>query len=424
MENSKVNENGRTVKYLAGLFVFLGFMEILDTYTTMFPTMITSHLQNEFLPGLAKNVQDSEFSKALAIASIGMYLGIFTRLFADIWGRRIWLFLTALGMGLGALFISMSNSLTAFTFALMFMYIWFSSDTWAIYVAEEAPKERRGIFQNVVLMAGIIGAVLVTVARAVFITDTAQNWRAIAMFGVLGVVLALFVLKIDETAPYKELVRKRKQANLPKPNPFKTLLQPLLIRQYRNDLMPVLIIMFMVGFTHSVGAMIESLFSAHLGHAVVSKLIGVTIFWVLVGYGIIGLAMDKFGRRPVRIVSAVVGPIAGFILVFGLQEWGWTNFWVLGCIQGVTTVAGQGILLPNKIAGYESVPTEMRGTAASWMAFVRAIGNTAGLAATSYISLHLGLGWAVILITCTFVIAIPTVFFLGKETKGIDLREV
>ena len=134
--------------------------------------------------------------------------------------------------------------------------------------------------------------------------------------------------------------------------------------------------------------------------------------------------MDKFGRKPIKIISSIVGPIAVIFYILGLTVWGWTNILLLSALSGLVTMAGQGILLPNKIAGYESVSTEIRGATASWMAFVRAIGNTLGLLIATFLIENLSLGWATLIITCTYLITIPVTLLWGKETKGIDMREV
>ncbi len=87
-------------------------------------------------------------------------------------------------------------------------------------------------------------------------------------------------------------------------------------------------------------------------------------------------------------------------------------------------LAGQGILLPNKLAGYESVSTEIRGATASWMALIRAVGNTVGLFIGGLLINMWDLGIATLIITATYFVVIPVTLLWGKETKGIDMREV
>ncbi|MHA1855333.1 MAG: MFS transporter [Promethearchaeota archaeon] len=424
--NEKPKFLTRSKKYLFGLFIFLAFMEILDTYTTMTPVLIVSSVQKELYMGglgLTQQQADEAFAKTLAIASIGMYLGIFTRLFADITGRKIWLFITALGMGVGAFFVGMSNSVLTFTIGLFILYLFYSSDIWAIYVAEEAPKEKRGIYQNLVLIAGILGGVIGFIAMGIFITDEHQNWRMVMLIGGFGVILALFAFLLKETGPFQEINIKRKESGIPRVNPFKNLLK-VFKGEHGKNVLPILIIMFIVGFTQSIGTMGETLLARHLGHDATTVLMALTIVWILIAYIIVGIGMDKFGRKPIKIISSIIGPIAIVFYILGLTVWGWTNLLILGSLNGIVLMAGQGILLPNKIAGYESVPTEIRGATASWMAFVRAIGNTMGLLAAAVLIKYLSLGWATLIITCTFLITIPVTLLWGKETKGIDMREV
>ena len=425
-DDIKTKPKGRTKKYLLGLFIFLCFMEILDTYTTMSPMVIVSSVQQDlYMNGLGLTLEqaDAAFAKTLLIASIGMYVGIFARLFADITGRKIWLFITAFGMGLGAIIVGTSNSVAIFTVGLFILYVFYSSDIWAIYVAEEAPKKKRGIYQNLVLIAGLLAGVAGFILMGIFITDEHQNWRPLVLIGGFGIVLAFFVFLLDETAPFKEMEAKRKEAGAPRNNPFKNMMK-VFKGEYGKNILPVLIIMFIVGFTQSIGTMGETLLARHLGHESTTILLGLTLLWIFLAYLLVGLGMDKFGRKPIKIISSIVGPIAVIFYILGLTVWGWTNILLLSALSGLVTMAGQGILLPNKIAGYESVSTEIRGATASWMAFVRAIGNTLGLLIATFLIENLSLGWATLIITCTYLITIPVTLLWGKETKGIDMREV
>ncbi len=426
IEEKKSHKITRSKKYILGLFIFLCFMEILDTYTTVIPTLIVSSVQLElFIEGMGMNQSQADiaYTNVLLIASIGMYFGIFSRLFADLTGRKIWLVITALGMGLGSIIIGISRNIIVYTIGLFILYVFYSSDIWAIYVAEEAPARKRGKYQNLVLVAGLLAAVFAFVLMGIFITDEAQNWRPLAYIGGFGILVAIFALIIDETAPYKEMEAARKAAGKPKNNPFKNLIQPFK-GEYGKNLLPILIVMFVIGFTQSISTMTETLLARYLGHDATSLALMLMIVWILIAYLVIGWAMDKFGRKPIKLISSIIGPIAAVIYILGLTSWGWTNVLLLGSLNGIMGLAGQGILLPNKLAGYESVSTEIRGATASWMALIRAVGNTVGLFIGGLLINMWDLGIATLIITATYFVVIPVTLLWGKETKGIDMREV
>ncbi|MCP4760842.1 MAG: MFS transporter [archaeon] len=425
METKQIN-NGKTKKYFIYLIIFLCLMEILDTYTTVFPTLIGSELKITFFSGLSLNddQQNSFMQLAIGIAYFGMYLGIFTRVFADITGRRIWLILTAFGMGLGSLFIMLCSDIIQYAVALAFMNIWFSSDTWSIYVMEESPKEKRGSYLTWILLAGISGAIIVMVARGIYITEGSNNWQGVASWGMFGIILAFLGFKIKETGPYMELEEKRKKEGISKVDIIKTLKKPL-SEEYRKGLLPVLAIMFLIGFVQSVTSMAEILFTDHFEtnpNAYLLMMVFVMI-WSMLGNALIGPLMDKFGRKPLNIVFASLAPIFMFIYVFVLLS-GSSNLILMSNLSGISMTCVTGVLLTTKTTGYEVVPTEIRGAATSWMAFVRAVGGQLAIIISAGLTLLVTLGWSTAIITTFIVIAIPITVKYGRETKGIDLKDI
>ena len=114
--------------YLAYLVIFLSFVEIFDTYTTLYPNVIVSLVQDEYLSHEPQVIADSIMLIVTAIATLGMYFVIVNQFLADIVGRRIMLFVTVLGMGLASLFIALSADLPQYTMSLFFLYVFFSSD--------------------------------------------------------------------------------------------------------------------------------------------------------------------------------------------------------------------------------------------------------------------------------------------------------
>jgi len=426
MEENNEYRVFRSKIYFRYLIVILIFVEILDTYTTNYPNVIPSQVIAEFLADYPENMAQSIFALSIGIATIGMYLVILNQYFADKIGRKLLLAFTVFGMGFSSLLIFFSTNIIQYTIYLFMLYVFFSSDIWIIYINEECPAEKRGIWTNMVLVGGVIGAILLPIFRSIYITETHSYWRGMTFFAIfLGIPLGFIILfTLKETSKYQEIKADRGLINK-NSGSLKKNLRTLFNSSRRKEVIVILIISYISGLNYLFVALGESFISnsPNLDQDDINIIVLVMSISVVFGYIFTGYIADKYGRKPLFYAYSIVLPIGIMIAVFGSYSTEGALVYVcIGASLANVTFWGLGVVI--RLVILEIVPTESRGTGSGMKSLIGAFGITSGLLLSSIIILLYGLGFSFIFFSVLLWINIPLVAKFIKETKGIDLSEV
>ena len=428
MENNE-SKNGilRTKNYFIYMVITLMFVEITDTYSTLYPTAIPSKIIEEFLlPYHPLNVAESIMSLCISIATIGTYFVFLNQFLADKIGRKKMLAFTVFGMGFSSLLLLTSTSIIAYTAYLFLLYIFFSSDIWTIYINEEAPQEKRALWTNIVLMGGLFGAVLLTIFRAIFISETGSYWRGMTFASIfIGIPLSIIIiLTLKEPSKYLEMKEKKKLEQAPTRSILKDV-KSLFSISNRNGYIAILLSGFIISFNFVFGAFLEQFLttSPYITDDDATMIILIISLATFIGYLFTGIVADKYGRKRLFYTYALLYPISVIFVVIGRNlEVGAVI--VVSISAGVSYITGQCLTVLIRIVSLEIVPTEIRGMGTGVKSLIAALGATLGLLIGSIPILYFGLGTTFILFSLPYLIIIPLVYFNLKETKGIDLNTV
>jgi MFS family permease len=416
----------RSKSALMFMIVVLMFVEILDTYCTLYPTVIPSKVIAEFLSDYPLNVAHSIFAFCIAIASIGTYFVLLNQFLADRKGRKILLAITVFGMAASSLLLATSTNIIQYTIYLFMLYIFFSSDIWTIYISEECPPEKRGQWNAFVLMGGIGGALLLPIFRSIFITETSANWRGMTYFAIfLGIPLSLIILfTFKETQKFEEMkLRRTSGEEMPK---FRENMKILFKSARRKELVVILLVSLISGLNYVFFRLIEAYWasSGNISESEVNILIYFTAISVILGYLITGIAADKWGRKPLLYIYGILSPISIIIVVMGVNLSGIFLIIIVGTGAGIAYMSLQGIRIIARLLTVEITPTDARGTGSGLRSLIAAIGTTVGLFISSGLILFFGLGITFIIISLPHLLILPLTYLYLKETKGIDLSDV
>ena len=421
----KNTEFERSKSALLYMVIVLMFVEILDTYCTLYPTVIPSKVIAEFLSEFPENVANSTFAFCIAIASIGTYLVLLNQYLADRKGRKILLAITVFGMGFSSLLLATATNIIQYTIYLFMLYIFFSSDIWTIYISEECPPEKRGQWNAFVLMGGIGGALLLPFFRSIFITETAANWRGMTYFAIfLGIPLSILILlTFKETQKFEEMKAQRASGEeMPK---LKENLKFLFKSARRKELIVILIISLIAGLNYVFYRLVEVYWSSSgMSESAVNTVIYFAAISVILGYLITGIAADKWGRKPLLYIYGVLSPIAIIIVVLGINFSGVLLIIIVGVGIGLAYISLQGIRIVARLITVEITPTDARGTGSGLRSLIAAIGMTVGLFISSALIYFYGFAFTFIVISLPHLLILPLTYLYLKETKGIDLSEV
>lgn len=408
---------GKTGRYFLFLIIFLSIMEILDSYTTIFPQLIPSKVVEEF------QLEDFEYTRLVGWASLGMYFVLFIQFLADIWGRRIFLFITLLGMGIASVLMYFSNSPLMFTISLFFLYLFFSADIYTIFMAEESPKKQRSTYTNLIMVFGVLGSIATILFRMIYITDTSPigSWRGMTYFGFLAIPFAFFAFKTKETTAFQEFKIKRSSPDYKKEKMLKNFWKPFQ-SEHRVSFIIILLISFIIGLNEPIGSVGELLLSEYYSPEDGTLILMAASVFAIISYLVTGRASDKLGRRKIFIIYSAIFPFSIFLLSFGIKS----DIYIISLLSGlfglsIRTFISYGLLVQTRLLCIEFLPTKLRGIGTAWRSTIFAMGLTIGLFINSKLTELLGdIGLAFFLVSLLFFAIIPLAKKC-KETKGIDV---
>lgn len=365
----------------------------------------------------------------LAVFAVGFLMrplgGVVFGHVADRYGRKIVLVTTMLMMAGGSLAIAIMPTYQAvgawasIILVLVRMIQGFAhggeSATAYTYVAEIAPKHRRGLWGSVVFVA-IFGGSVLAYAVAGGVTSVmsddgvaAWGWRIPFVLGALLALAALYMRRnMDESKVFEQ-----GQGAVPAARS-----RPQVARA----------ILLMIALTSGITAAHYTWTSYVSTYAITEKGMNPdTAFWVTLAAQLIALltlplwgsVSDKIGRRPMMLIFAVLMIALSLPLNAMITADGWTL--LVASTTALVIVAIPGALLAAVLA--ENFPTRVRTRAIgfAYSISVAVFGGTAPYLNALFNSLDVG--WlssvyVMVLCACTAVAAL-----VMKETKGLDLTD-
>ena len=185
----------------------------------------------------------------------------------------------------------------------------------AVYLAEFATDERRGVTVTFMVWSGVLGFLLgsitVTLLQAALSTAAMENygWRIpFLIAGPLGLVGLYIRLRLSDTPQFAELSRSEQTAESP--------LREAVSTAWRSILQVIgLMIVFNIGY-YVVFAFLPSYFINTLQFSATDAFLSITLACLVALVLILPLAMlsDRIGRRPLLIGGAVAFAVLGYPL--------------------------------------------------------------------------------------------------------------
>ncbi len=185
----------------------------------------------------------------------------------------------------------------------------------AVYLAEFATDERRGVTVTFMVWSGVLGFLLgsitVTLLQAVLSTAAMESygWRIpFLIAGPLGLVGLYIRLRLSDTPQFAELSKSHQTAESP--------LREAVSTAWRSILQVIgLMIVFNIGY-YVVFAFLPSYFINTLQFSATDAFLSITLACLVALVLILPLAMlsDRIGRRPLLIGGAVAFAVLGYPL--------------------------------------------------------------------------------------------------------------
>lgn len=376
---------------------------------------------------------------------------------SDRYGRKLFLVVNTLGMGIGLFFVFLSDNIALYVIGSTIIAFFVPHDMQVVYVTESSPPKHRAKIFSFVKCVSTLGLMLVPLLRRVFMSD-ASEWRVVYLVpALLGIVISLVALmSLRETDAFiesrlKYLRMTDEERNAEKNSGDSSSAQGGLIAAFRFVAKHKQLrwLYIAVAFA-TVGVLITMQYQAIISYgyaqayfeqglyptidaalnAVSVGAVTSALFMFPVGSGLIqlshGFISDRFGRKASLLAMASATLISLIVFSFGSEN-AW-NPYVVGFFSGVcigSFWAGTDI---NVLMVSESSPTNLRSSIVSLQMFALGIGYVVTYLVGIPLITYFGNSSIPLVSLClalpSLAASLVIIFFKVKETKGANLETV
>ena len=452
-EKAKPQKGG----YLLFLILIICIVYVTDEIASQIQALMKTEIAQDLFAPIYGDSSIAKLDLLGIIAFPFQGLSLLYKPLSDRYGRKTFLVINTLGMGLGLFFIFLSNNIPLYIVGAVVVSFFVPHDMQVVYVTESAPPKHRAKIFSFVKCVSTLGLMLIPLLRRAFMTQVSE-WRMVYLIpALLGIVVSLIALMslretdafIESRLKYLRMTDEEREADKNSGNSsnaqgglvaaFKFVSKHKQLRWLYGSIafatVGVLITMqyqpiitygyAQAYFEQGLFASLEAALNAVSVGAVTSAL-----FMFPVGSGLIqlshGFISDKFGRKAALISMAAATLISLIVFSYGAEK-AW-NPYVVGFFSGVCIGSFWSGTDINCLMVGESSPTNLRSSIVSLQMFALGIGyvvtylvgipliNHFGNASIPIVSLALALP--------SLVASLFIIVFKVKETKGANLETV
>lgn len=430
--------------YLIYLFMILSLIYITDEIASTISIQFQANIVTEFFVknmGMEYGAGLSLFSAIGFISYPVTLLIIFYRPLADKFGRKPFLVINTLCMGLGLFLVYLSKDIYVYMIGGTLMSFMVSHDMQCVYILECSDKKSRARNYAIVKAVAILGTLLVPLLRATLMQNVSERWHVVYLVpAIIGFVMSLFALLFARETnafltkrieylktPIEEREQRSKEGR--EQNAQGGILTAVKFA-FRHRQLRFLIIACCCFYLASLGTATYSTVMAKSA-LMTEEEITLALFLYPVGNALFtlisGFVSDKFGRK-VTIVAMSCSALTCYLLFIFSGMFKWTPYltgFAIGGFMGSYWGAGDTI---GGIMFSESTPTNLRSSVTVINTLLN--GVMGGLAKVITMILlpiipERMFGYMYLGLTVPGLVgAIVIMWLFVGETRGLDLKTV
>ena len=193
--------------YLVYLLVVLSIVYIVDEITSAMGSALQSEVVTDFFVngmGMEYNAGLATFTAMGAPVYCVMILMPFYKSLADRYGRKLFLVLNTIGMGIGMGICMAANNALVYILGMLVINFVMYNDMQVIYVMECAPEKHRAKLTSLTKAVALLGVTVIPLLRDVFMGSDGSQWRKVFMIPAIVAaavgIAAIFLM--DETPAF------------------------------------------------------------------------------------------------------------------------------------------------------------------------------------------------------------------------------
>jgi len=444
LEKRQLELKRRTPKgYLWYLLVVLSIVYIVDEITSSMGSSMQSEVVTDFFVrgmGMEFNTGLAAFTAMGAPIYSVMILMPFYKALADKYGRKLFLVLNTIGMGIGLGICMAAGSPVVYLLGMLVINFVMYNDMQVIYVMECAPEKHRAKLTSLTKAVALMGVTLIPVLRDVFMGNDGSQWRKVFMIpAIIALVVgiaAIFLMRetpvflrrrvdyLSMTDEQRALraAEQKKAADESKGGVIRALKFIVKHKQIRAVAICGIVFAAATGVTNYYESIMKT---GGMDTAQITQAMYYIPFFNALMTALGGFITDGLGRKKSAVIlstTAFLG-LTAFVLCanFGLSPI------LVGIayglfIGGLWSVADMLCLI---ISG-ESAPTHLRASVLATMSLVSGIGGMLSSVAITVGMLFVDSIGLLSLFVCApfMLISIGILITSVHETRGIDLNTV
>ena len=440
--------------YFLILIIVLSIVYIVDELASSVRGVVETETIRDLYNTEFGTPEYNNASGTLGLVTTAAYLiylvSPFYKSLADRFGRRIFLIINTIGMGVGMLVCIISKSIPLYILGTVIMTFFTPNDMQVIYIMECAPKQHRAKLCSITKGLALISVSLLGLFVKLFVNDAIPStWRNVFIIPIiLAFVIGLAAIYfVKETPVYTEkrlqylrsteeeraaaaeaeklAQEKEKQNSISVWGAFKYIFTH---KQTRAIAIVALIMAFSTGYTGKYQPMMQAGLTQgamnEAGYHIILMFYPVIngIFTMLGGF-----LTDSLGRKKSALILGLWAAIGLAIFAYGCMYP--LNPWLIGFAYGVS-IAGLWSIsdMIYFVITSESTPTEIRASVVGSMQLVGMVGTGLNMVYNNVVTMVAGSLNLPFVLTVAYLplmaVSLAIMMLKVKETKDVDLDNV
>ena len=440
--------------YLLILIIVLSIVYIVDELASSVRGIVETQTICDLFDTTFGSEKYNNASGTLGLVTTAAYLiylvSPFYKSLADKIGRKPFLIINTIGMGVGMLLCIISRSVALYIIGTVVLTFFTPNDVQVIYIMECAPKKHRAKLCSITKGIALISVSLLGLFVKLFVNDAVPStWRnvfiiPIILAFVIGILAIYFVketpvytnrrlkyLKMSEEERELALEKeKKKEARKNKESisvwgAFKYIFSH---KQTRAIAVVALIMMFSTGYTGKYQPMLEA--GRYNGVMSLDAINIILMFYPVINgiFTIIGgFITDALGRKKSALILGLWAALGLAVFAYGCLKP--LNPYIMGLAYGVS-IAGLWSIsdMIFFVITSESTPTELRASVVGSMQLIGMFGVGFNMVYNNLVTMIAGSLNLPVVLTAAYLplmaIALAIMMFTVKETKDVDLHNI
>ena len=436
----------KSVHYLFFVMLVLTIVYIVDEITSNMNAAMQPYVLFDLFRIGSRDVNSPEYRSAIntvapwqVASNLFLIVSPFYKALSDKYGRRVFLMINTVGMGVGMLIVMTAQSTVQYILGMLAMMFFTPNDMQVLYIMETAPKEKRATFSFVAKGIALISVSLIGVLSRTFLReDIPSSWRMVYLIPVITAVviglLSYFFVRetpvfLEQRRSFLSLTPEERTAKAEEDRRNSTSEEGGVFRAvkfiFKNRQLRWILI---AGFLFFATTFYTSYYATVLEGAMTTDMVSSALIIYPLFNGLVTIASgffsDKLGRKKVCLLLGGMA-LAGLLLFVLSCRLGWGPVaagTAYGCSIGGLWSMSDTIILTMPA---ESSPSGMRSSVMGTISVLIGAGMFVGQALFIVLQNFLPMDLLFLLICVPFMaISLLVLLTKVKETKNVELDSI